>query len=802
MKIISKQTARKTLAAMLALVTLSSAAVTNARAYEESGDDSAELPAIWADGDPTAASADENAIDAIKWFARSDLGKQVGKTGHTKQTEYFLFLPTTADLSELTVWHTFDEDPTINGKPLKSGEKTDIFAQGGEYTVLADDREIKLTVLQSTSIGSIYINTKSGSMANVHGQKTVKEEGDILVVEADGTHDYSGDLAYIKGRGNTTWNFNKRPYNIKLDKKASLLGMDVSKKWCLLANAQDHSLVRNKAAYDLGDEIGLTYSPDSQFADLYLNGEYAGVYQLTEKVEEGKNNLVKINDLTDATEKANGGTDLDSFTQVKDGSENGSKKYYDIPNDPEDITGGYLLEFDFPENYNEEKSGFVTKRGQYIVVKGPENATKKQIEYISSFCQEMEDAIYSSDGKNEAGKHYSEYIDTESAALMYLIQEYSLNVDAGMTSCFFYKDSDAKGDGKLHAGPTWDFDVAFGNLDSQLDDGKKLNSPDAIYASERYNWVMGELNIFGQLLTHRDFFKTMTTLFNERFKPALDILNSEEAVTSDYLKSLTQYRAELAPSAQMNFARWRIADNLLVSAAGKKFDTQYDYLCSFTAQRAAFLDEYLNNRTVSDEFIIYYYNDNGWDDVYAYIHNVDNEPEWPGIKMEKLPIELFDDKVMRLDLGALGYKDDGFVRAIFNDGKDKKAEDTKIANKTVADYVIYRFPDQNGEEQVYEYTYTQPFDENRIIPVSYIVGDVDGDGTVTTSDALTVLRISLGVQSVESEKQYLSTMIDGDDAITSADALSILRYSAGVEEETEHKIGETKTVYSYDYEDE
>lgn len=795
---------KSALASLLAAAMLLTAAPVSAFAQETQTPDtpaeetenttSPELPAIWADGNPQTESADRNAIDVVRWFDQYDIGKQVTQTGSSESTHYYLFLPSTADLSALTIWHTFKSDPTVGGKAVKNGEKTDAFSETGDYTVTADGKEITLTVMKSQSVGSIYIDLADGGIEKVHAAKTNKVEGDILVVESDGKLDYSGALSYIKGRGNTTWSFSKKPYNIKLDKKASLLGMDSCKKWCLLANAQDHSMVRNRIAYDLANEVGLTPSPDSQFADLYIDGEYAGVYQLSEKVEEGKNNLVKINDLTDSTEKANGGTDLDKFAQVKDGKGEGSKKYFDIPNDPEDITGGYLLEFDSPGNYDEEPSGFVTKRGQYVVVKGPENASKAQIEYISEFCRDMEDAIYSPDGRNGKGKHYSEYIDTESAALMYLLQEFSLNVDAGMTSCFFYKDSDAKGDGKLHAAPAWDFDVAFGNLDSEFGDDVRFNTPDAVYVEDRVNWTMSDLCIFARLCSHKDFYEVVLKMYNERFKPALDILNDPNPVSSMHLKSLVQYRAELEPSTEMNYKRWRLKDNLLVSAAGKTFAAQQDYLADFTTKRAAFFDTYFAERPVSDNLSVYFYNIDGWEDVYVYVPNTDME--WPGVKLEHIPYEDYLEYLLKADLGALGIKDDGFVRGVFNDGKDFSAPDTRLSDNTAYRYFEYEYTDDAGNPMTYKYVDHTEFNEAYIVRKEIVKGDVDGDGSVTSGDALTLLRYSLEMDFPHSRQEYTACVIDDDYDITSSDALHVLRYSVG---SGENPFNVGSVCYDYEY---
>lgn len=735
---------------------------------------------LWADGNPNLDSENQHSIDVIRWISSNDLYKDITNGGDTKSNQYYLLMPASADLSSLTLWHNFSEDPTINGVPVKNGEVTNAVAGTGEYSMTAEGREITLTVMQSQNIGSIYINTESGNMKSVHADKEHKEPGDILVVEPDGTADYNGELAHIKGRGNTTWKFiSKKPYNIKLDKKASLLGMDASKKWCLLANGQDHTQIRNKIAFDLADEVGLEYSPDSQFTDLYLNGEYVGVYQLTEKVEAGKNNLVKIKDLASETEKANE-QDLDKYTQVLPETKPDSKKYFEIPNNPEDITGGYLLEFDVDNKYDTEASGFVTNRGQCVVVKSPEYATKEQVDYISSFVQDLEDAIYSHTGKNDKGIYFTEYIDLESAALMYLVQEYSLNIDCGVTSFFLYKDSDTNGDGKIHTAPPWDFDVAFGNLETYLDDTHTFKSPDALYAATEFDWKTNENLLFAQLYTYKEFQELVKKLYNEKFKPALNILNSSEAVSGEHIKSIAAYREILEPSVNMNFVRWDIREKRLVPKAGLTYDSQMNYLWDFTSKRSEFFEEHFNNTNVGDEFVVFFNREidyeNTWDKVYLYYTNGNNTVEWPGIEMTPLKYKGWDN-ICKLDLGALGEKDDGSIRVIVNDGGENRTRCVEVHNNQQIRQESVYFESDGIERFV---TFMYPFDEKNIKDRSYPIGDVDGDGKITAADSLKILRFSVGLDYPKSWEEHINSYIDSDNRITSADALYVLRCSVGL----------------------
>lgn len=744
---------------------------------------------LWADGNPNVASADQNSLDVVKWFSGADKGRNMTDLG-ASSNHYYLLMPTTADLNNLTLWHSFSSNPKIDGVEIKSGQSTKAIHGTGDYTMTVNSSDYTLTVMQSQFIGSMYIATESGNMNYVHGDKENKESGNILVVEADGTQDYNGELDHIKGRGNTTWkNREKKPYNIKLEKKAALLGMDTSKKWCLLANAQEHTQLRNKIAYDLADEVGLDFSPNSEYVDLYLNGEYAGIYQLSEKVEEGKNNLVKINDLTDKTEKVNN-KNLDTYNHYSS-SNKGSMKYYDIPNNPDDITGGYLLEWEEHSKYDGEPSGFVTSRGQYVVIKGPEYASKEQVQYISGFVQELEDALYSADGKNSKGKHYTEYLDSDSAALMYLLEEFSMDVDAGITSCFFYKDSDTNGDGKIHAAPVWDFDVAFGNLE-QYKDGVRMSDTDKWFVSKSYQYENGQPTIFAQLFNHSDFVENVKKQYNEKFKPALAILGSKDKISGKYVKSIPQYREIIQSSVDMNFVRWDIERDILVGAEGKTYDSQINYLSNFISKRSQFFENNIKNLKAnnpeSNDFTVYFKNTLNWDKVYIHYWNGNGNTNWPGVLMTEVGGGIY-----KFDFGAIGQKDNGKVQIVINNGYGNGQQTVDLSPSDGILYTPDEKPSKTGKDaealkyyyDCTETTYSGGSDDKPITD-GRLIGDLDDDKHITSADALLILRGSVGLEKFDDVQTKLADA-DGDGKITSNDALQVLRYSVGLP--NEYNIG-------------
>lgn len=147
---------------------------------------------------------------------------------------YYFLLPTSADLSSITVYHNFDS-VQIGAATLESGKPYSLFENGGSYTLRADGKQYSVKVLQSSRIGSMFLTTESGSMDYIHANKENKESGSLLLIDTDGSISYDGKLDQIKGRGNTTWtNIEKKPYNIKLAKKTALMGMAKSKNGACL----------------------------------------------------------------------------------------------------------------------------------------------------------------------------------------------------------------------------------------------------------------------------------------------------------------------------------------------------------------------------------------------------------------------------------------------------------------------------------------------------------------------------------------------------------------------------------------
>lgn len=512
--------------------------------------------------------------------------------------QYYLFLPADCDMTQLTVYHNSETPVTVNGREIISGNVTDIFANIGKYTVKCGKASYDMVIMQSAKIAAMYIETDK-PLSYIHENKENKSSATIRTYQ-DGKLTLDSELKQIKGRGNSTWGYPKKPYNIKFDDKTALLGMPKAKKWSLLASYLDPSSIKNPIAWKLSNKLELSYASEYRFVDLYINCDYYGTYIVCESVEVGTNR-VKINDLEKATEKVNPGEDLDSFpvggTGPDDLPDSGftipSAKWVNIPNNPEDISGGYLIECEYPGRRNDEICAFVTTRGQLMTLKAPEYASKEQVEYIRNYWQAAEDAICSPDGINpDTGHHYSDYYDISSLVNMYIIQELSGNLDAGISSTYFYKDTN----GKIVAGPIWDFDYAFGNFSMR---GDILTNDPTMWIANRMNYSVTQSlptddeypTIFNRLYRHEDF----RIAVKNRWQELKDILN--ENSIQELIDELSE---ETRASSIMNGIRW------------SQLFTEKGFASSVGMTRAYLSDRIKNlNRGFGENAAQLYYEPNG-----------------------------------------------------------------------------------------------------------------------------------------------------------------------------------------------
>lgn len=429
--------------------------------------------------------------------------------------------------------------------------------------------------MYSENIPAVFIDTESGTPDEINSDKNCREPGYISVLEADGSTDFQLPLTYIKGRGNTSFTeFEKKPYQIKLADDIPFLGMDSAKKWIFVSNSADPTLLRNALSRNLANHLGLAQSEEGVFVDLYLNGEYVGNYYVVEKIEVEKERL-NITDLEKITEIVNNETDLGLYeTAWTD-----TTKAKQIPDDPDNITGGYLIERDFDDRFLKEvgnnESYFITDAQESFILRSPEYASENQIAYINEYVQNVENAILSPNGTDaNTGKYYTDMIDLDSFVRKYLLEEVTANYDGGVASSYFYKDIDSISD-KLYAGPVWDYDVTWGNAPAYL--GHISSSPDRLtrLAAHRDSSVW-----FSALYNKQEFYEELIACYQNEISGHLLTL------AEDVLPQLVEMTNA---SAAMDRVRWDEQYILNEDTAEREEETAFLY--NYIVKRKAFLDK-------------------------------------------------------------------------------------------------------------------------------------------------------------------------------------------------------------------
>ncbi|MBQ7715077.1 MAG: CotH kinase family protein [Clostridia bacterium] len=356
-----------------------------------------------------------------------------------------------------------------------------------------------------------------------------------VTVGISGTDNAEYDLApakaQMKTRGYSTFRYDKKPYQIKFDKKTDLFGMGKAKKWILLANYLDGTAVRNKLIFDLGTEIGCGYTPESVFVDLYIDGEYRGVYQLTEKVEIGSSRV----DLKDEYGVL---IELDMIDRLD--------KFEDIYF--ETSTGKGAVFKDSVADLEE-----LIKKGRYDKV-------NEIVDFYSKYFERFEDLLY---GESTTWDQIESMIDVDSFARFYLITEFSEEVDATFASTFFYMDGK---DDVLHCGPLWDYDRCFGlsinyEHDTRADFFKNITvSTDDL----RVEW-------FKQLFRYDEFATRVNDIYDECARAAFDANKLDERIWA--------YQGAMEASLMMNYALWPVCGS--VDVTGENYvDYYYDQMFS------------------------------------------------------------------------------------------------------------------------------------------------------------------------------------------------------------------------------
>ncbi len=357
----------------------------------------------------------------------------------------------------------------------------------------------------------------------------------------------------IKGRGNTSWHFPKKGYNIKLEEKVQWLGLASGKSFCLVSNYQDKSLLRNAVAAYFSEALGLT-TMHVRFVDLYLNGSYWGNYTLIEKIVINKNRI-------NVTE-------------------------YKAPMVPDEC--GYILEWDghvnevsdsqknrweqFGQGYYDPVADmcFCNVDGHWMTFKSPDadELTPDMLDYVVNRWKTAYNIVH-----EKQTEKISDYIDMASYAGWYLVEDMLMNMDASFhSSCYMVLDQN----GVFHMGPVWDFDLGAGNCNY----GNRDTSTSYLQGSYIIKYLL-RLPVFQQIL--------------------LQVYDRGEYELRNASVFIDEWTDRLELSARYNFEKWKILDKKVGANDNwvleyNTFHRQQDYLIQFLSRRygyiSAFVEQY------------------------------------------------------------------------------------------------------------------------------------------------------------------------------------------------------------------
>ena len=488
--------------------------------------------------------------------------------------EYYLFLPSWAEGRLIQTEGSGLQ--TVSGEGSKSFSLP-ILSSGQSFRLEGGQT---LTILTGSQIPSVYLTLKH-DLSHISSDQEQSDSGQALILSGDGETVYAGGLEKIKGRGNTSWEQEKKPYNITLQDSVTLPGMTGQTTDYSLVSSSDLTFLRNRISNEMGELAG-TGSMACIRVSLYINNSFEGVYELYQRITPENMNLTDLEELTEQANPLRSEESLNQLTTgltLDDWNQSITGKWWDYENNPENITGGYILEADNAMRYSGEASGFILESGAYMVAKSPAYLSEAQYQYISSYVQECENVMRESVGLDDY-QALSAYIDIPSFVGKYLVEEVSKNIDCSSTSQYFYKDQD----GLLHAGPVWDYDWAYGveRIQEEID----YMDPTGFSARD----IPGSL-IWWQLLYYNNaFYQDVVSLYESVLYPWLN-----ELVET----GLTQWAQELSASAVMDYLRWgRVSVGgeastsstaTLMEAAGQAYMDQVEQVRSFLSARKEFL---------------------------------------------------------------------------------------------------------------------------------------------------------------------------------------------------------------------
>ena len=370
----------------------------------------------------------------------------------------------------------------------------------------------------------------------------------IASIISDGGQAVMTDSREVRGRGNGTWTLDKKPYKLKFRKKHSVLGLPAkAKKWVLLANHQDKSLMRNLVSFEMSKQIGMRYTPAGTPVDVVLNGEYMGNFDIYDQMEVKKNRI-------EVTEMS------------------------PLDNTEPNISGGYLLELDGYASKEPVHFYSATYNAPITVhYPEPDAITKEQVAYIKEHYNEMERRIFSSDPLNpETG--ISSYVDVESFLKRFLLEEATANADS-YWSVYIMKE---RNDDRFIFSPAWDLDHTY-DIFAPSSPASSFNDYQCLVKGSNQGNIRG---IISKIIeTYNDSLVYLWTKFRLR-----------DGLTYEHYEHYIDSVASLIDESQrLNFIRWPVLDVELPFGTGIRYtyENEVKFLKETLKTRLEWMDQHV-----------------------------------------------------------------------------------------------------------------------------------------------------------------------------------------------------------------
>ena len=410
---------------------------------------------------------------------------------------------------------------------------------------------------QLTNLPTLSIHVHSGQEPY---DKTHDLESNMTLVYDNGTRIQEYPIT-TRLRGNASIQFPKKPYRIKFNdgkshhmlKDSPLESPAKAKKWTLINNYGDKTLMRNILAFEISKRVGMPYTPYCQPVDVIMNGQYKGCYQLCDQITADPNRV--------------------PITEME-------------PTDNEypNITGGYLVEVD--AYASGEKSWFSTRRGMPVTIKSPgeDDITPEQKQYITDYFNLLEDAVFSANFRDST-EGYRKYLDLSSFIKHFIVGEFTGNTDTYWST---YMSKNRNSDYFVVA-PSWDFDLAFNN-DARIYPVCNRNS----WVYTRGGSSAPNMNNFVTRILSDPYADSMLKKMWEE-KTASGDFDPESLV--HFVDSMAQV---LDASQRLNFIRWPILDTRVHENAFAlgSYEAEVGVLREYIPERVAWITDYLDYQDV------------------------------------------------------------------------------------------------------------------------------------------------------------------------------------------------------------